>query len=66
MTQKEMFEGLLIFKKYDESSDEINWEHDIIYAGSTAPGDMDAEDVASLNDLGWDWDDLDECWSHLN
>lgn len=58
-------EAFATFAKYaDLGSQDVNTEHDIIYAGY-AIDNMEKEDCARLEELGWDYDPDLECWYRL-
>jgi len=57
-------EGLTILSKYDDDGDlcGVRAEHDEILAGVPALGALEEADIARLDELGWTWDSVEECW----
>lgn len=56
--------GLAIIITHEPDA-QMNWEHDILYAGSTTT-DYSPEDIERLEGLGWRLDKECECFSHFN
>lgn len=57
----EFAEGLTIFARYEEGDDYLTPSHDVIHAGPD-PSVISAEDLARLEELGWNRDDNRGCF----
>jgi hypothetical protein len=53
--------GLEILGRH--GGDDVYAEHDVIYAGG--PSDIGADDAATLEALGWHWDDHVNSWARF-
>ncbi len=66
-TLKDVIGGLQIVAKYCKNGmdeDSTAAEHDILYAGVSGDKDaMSPEDIAQLDQLGWNWNDEYRCWA---
>jgi len=58
---KQLIEALTIFLKYDDSRFPTHCEHDELWiVGDYDPERMSAEDLETLDSLGFNWDENDE------
>ncbi len=58
----EIRDGLSIMLEYGDCA--VDAEHDVFYASEIRPEDIDGRSKLVLHDLGWRWDDSQDCWYH--
>jgi hypothetical protein len=59
-----LVDGLVILQKHAKGSGDFSFQHDEAYF--PGPKNLPAEDLKTLKDCGFSWDDEYECWSKLS
>ena len=63
-TLNQVIKGLEIFAKHGLGDEhDICAEHDIIYAGANANGQLTRDEYDQLEALGWHWDESVDSWA---
>lgn len=58
--------GLQIFAKYTDNLDSVMaYEHDMLFAGDTAPEDFSEDELRELLVCGWFFSKEFDCWVHF-
>lgn len=57
---EEVVAGIQILVKY--GADDVYAEHDVVYCGHSPADTMSPEDVKTLDDCGWFWNDDNDGW----
>jgi hypothetical protein len=60
---KNLIEALQIFCKYKDLGWPTACEHDILMIMGVTKDEVSAEDQTRLDELGFFWEDSDECWA---
>lgn len=63
---KDVADGLLLLLTTlpKDSYNNVDAQHDVIYAQGKHPDEMDEQTKNSLNQLGWTWDGSVDSWRH--